>query len=184
MDERMLFLALMVLVALGMYLGLFGLLLAVLLFFLFLCIKGTFSAGGPSCKAVSPAVGYWSETTEEGTLYRGPLANGSVLATYGHGQVWKGCSLTAKGVIGTYGQRKVYRGTRLIGRYQNGNLYWGKEISDAYLVGRYENGKIYGGVDGMDVIGRYTGNEDGGAAAALLFLFQTTGIKTTSKLVV
>ena len=114
-----------------------------------------------------------------GYLYSGSYAGGAVLASFCDGKVYSGYNsgLSTSYIEATYQNGWVYRGTitsyagTVLGRYENGKIYRGNSTSYSDLIAEYGNGKItkQGGWS-QDIVGSYTGNDDGAAAAAIVFL--------------
>lgn len=114
-------------------------------------------------------------------LYSGTYVGGTVTGTYRDGRIFEGYNsgLSMSFIKASYQNGFVYDSTitsylgTVLGRYENGYIYKGNSTFSSDIIGRYENGYIYKGNStwSSDVIGRYTGNDDGGAATAIIFLF-------------
>ena len=113
-------------------------------------------------------------------FYKGSMASGYVTGTYKNGQIFKGLENGTTGfafVKASYTSGYIYKGTitglggRVIGRYEYGRLYRGNSTRHDDIVATYKNGRIYRGHSTYDVIGRYEGDDEGGAATAFYFLF-------------
>lgn len=125
----------------------------------------------------------WTSSSGEGFLYSGNMASGPVAATYRGGRIVEGydSGLGPSVIRASYQNGYVYDGAvtgcmgTVLGRYEDGKLYRGNSTAYEDLIGRYGNGTVYGGNgSGWDepVVGKYTGDEEGGAAAAIACLFQ------------
>ena len=106
-----------------------------------------------------------------------------VVATFRNGHIFTGCNygLSDFSVIeASYQNGFIYDGSvtnylgTVLGRYKEGYIYQGNSTCFSDCVGRYGNGKIYRGssMSFGDIIGTYQGDDDGAAAAALVYLLR------------
>ena len=117
----------------------------------------------------------------DGVLYKGSYPQGQVVATYRNGHVFRGYNSGLSDlnhIEATYQNGRVYQGTyvgfmgTVLGRYESGKIYRGNSTSYSDLIAVYSRGKITSKIDVWNerVVGCYTGDDDGGAAAAITFL--------------
>lgn len=106
-----------------------------------------------------------------------------VVATFRNGRIFAGYDSghNFSYIQASYHNGFVYKGSNasylstVLGRYENGRIYRGNSTSCSNLIGRYEDGKIYKGNStafGGDVIGIYEGDDEGAAAAAIVYLLK------------
>lgn len=143
------------------------------------------SYSAASYESAGESKGIPNESSEgDGYLYRGRYRHeyDTVVATYRNGHIFEGYNSGLQDfytIQGTYQSGYVYRGSLtgyvgdVVGRYENGYIYLGNSTFYSDCVARYENGKIYKSkttIYESDVCGTYTGDGEGAAAAAILYL--------------
>lgn len=127
-----------------------------------------------------------SRKMDNGFLWKGRYKNDydPVVASFRKGYVFEGYDSGLHDfsyIKASYQNGYVYDGSNtsylgtVLGRYENGYIYRGNSTSCSNLIGRYEDGKIYKGNStafGGDVIGIYEGDDEGAAAAAVVYLLK------------
>lgn len=157
-------------------LGIFGVLVAAGEIFLIFSQdnKGTHGAQTHSEVNISAT----GETYDKCQLYWGSTTSGSITVAYRDGKIFDEYNPEENfsRIVANYSNGFVYKGSlsgmanTVIGRYRNGRIYRGNSTSEGDLIGKYVNGNIY--TDGIySVTGKYTGDDEGGAAAAIYCLF-------------
>ena len=131
----------------------------------------TGGSGGSSSTSTS--------SKNEGLFYKGSSASGFVTGTYRNGQIFDGydSGLSMSFIKATYCDGYVYEGTttgfmgNVIGRYENGRIYKDNSTYSKDLVAAYGDGNIYPSPSSYSITGKYTGDDEGGATAAIYFMF-------------
>lgn len=125
----------------------------------------------------------YSSSGMNGFLYQGRTSSMTIVtATYRDGHIFDGCNYGTQDfsrIIASYQNGFIYEDSvtsymgNVLGRYENGFIYRGNSTSYSDQIGRYQNGNIYKGTStsSSNVIGKYTGDDEGGAAAAIVYLF-------------
>ena len=127
----------------------------------------------------SSSSNYSTSTNANGLFYKGSSTIGSVTGTYRDGRIFDGYNsgLNMSSIKASYSNGFVYNGSyagmggTVIGRYENGRIYKGNSTFSSDLVATYGNGNIYPSSSSYSIIGKYTGDDEGGAAAAIYYLF-------------
>ena len=139
--------------------------------------NGGSSGGGRTYQSSSSGPGSSSISTpsEDGYLFRGSTPNGVVLATFRDGKVFDGYSsgLNLSFYQGSYSGGRIFRGASVVANYRDRYIYRGYSSSYSDILGRCENGRVYEGAAGTRPVASYSGDEEGAAAAAALFIFHT-----------
>ncbi len=120
-----------------------------------------------------------SSSNEKGLFYKGSSTSGNVIGTYRNGKIFDGydSGLNISSIKASYSNGYVYSGSStglagtVIGRYENGRIYKGNSTFSGDHVATYGNGNIYPSNSSYSIIGKYTGDDEGGAAAAIYFMF-------------
>lgn len=149
---------------------------------------GSSSSGGYSSytSGSSTASSYGSGTRDNGFLWEGryKMDYDPVIATFRNGHVFEGYDsglLDFSEIKASYRDGYVYDGSidnylgTILGRYENTYIYRGNSTFFSDCIARYEDGKIYRGNStsfASDVIGTYEGDDDGAAAAAIVYLLE------------
>ena len=122
---------------------------------------------------------YSNSKNTQGLFYKGSSTIGSVTGTYRDGRIYDGydSGLNISSIKASYSNGFVYNGSyagmggTVIGRYENGRIYKGNSTFSSDLVATYRDGNIYPSSSSYSIIGKYTGDDEGGAAAAIYYLF-------------